>query len=181
MASTEYNREWKARAEHPFRTPRTKLALKLYVSGAVRTQKEAGDIYGLSQTAVSLARRSVSGQALESDFEAKVTERAVSLSAVIAKLSEKALKVMDDQITSGSSEEVKFKAAKDILDRNPETSKTNKIQMESFTLTGRDAKEIAAALAEGRRLHELDAEVATGDFVRVQEVPQLPSITGEAG
>jgi len=154
------------------------MALKLYVSGAVRTQREAGQIAGVTASTVSNARRSVAGRKFEESFDSGVTERAMSLSAVIAKLSEKALNVMEEQITNGSTEEVKFKAAKDILDRNPETSKTNKIQMEAFTLSGRDAKEIAAALTEGRLLQAMDAEVAEGDFVKVDEVPQRPSITG---
>lgn len=103
----------------------------------------------------------------------------MSLSAVIARLSAKALDVMEDQINNGTTEEVKFKAAKDILDRNPETSKTNKVQVESFTLAGRDVQALATALAEGRRALPTDAEVVSGDFVKVEEVHARPSIMGE--
>lgn len=154
------------------------MALSLYVSGAVRTQREAAEIAGVTQATVSNARRSIAGKAFEENFDTQVTERAMSLSAVIAKLSEKALAVMEEQIDNGSSEEVKFKAAKDILDRNPETSKTNKVQIESFSLSGRDAKELAAALTEGRQLQELDKEVSSGDYVRIEEVPERPPLIG---
>ena len=177
MTTAAYMREWQGRP-HPNVTPRTKLALSLYVSGAARTQREAAEIAGVTATTVSNARRSLAGRAYESSFDANVTERAVSLSAVIAKLSEKALNVMEDQILHGTTEEVKFKAAKDILDRNPETSKTNKVQVESFTLSGRDAKEIAAALAEGRMLQAFDTQVAEGDFVRIDETPVRPPLLG---
>lgn len=154
------------------------MALKLYVSGAVRTQREAAAAAGVSAQTVSNARRSAAGQAFESTFDTQVQERAVSLSAVIAKLSEKALDVMAEQIEHGSTEEVKFKAAKDILDRNPETSKTNKVQVESFTLSGRDAKDLAAALAQARMPQPTDEQVMTGDFVRVDEVVSRPSLLG---
>ena len=178
MAAAPYsNKEWMERP-HRFIPPRTKMALKLYVSGAVRTQREAAEIAGVTQATVSNARRSLNGKAYEESFDSQVMERAVSLSAVIAKLSEKALNVMEEQILHGTTEEVKFKAAKDILDRNPETSKTNKIQVESFTLSGRDAKELAAALAEGRMASHLDAEVSSGDFVKIEEVPVRPSLMG---
>lgn len=171
--------KWGDDGYKPRPLPRTKMALTLWVSGAARTQKEAAQIAGVSQGTVSIARHRESGQELEETFNTGVMERAMSLSAVIAKLSEKALKVMDEQITNGSSEEVKFKAAKDILDRNPETSKTNKVQVESFTLGNKDAKEIAAALTEGAALWRFDPEVAEGDFVRVQEVSERPSLMGE--
>lgn len=178
MTSPEYNKAWQ-QADHPNVPPRTKMALKLYVSGAVRTQREAGELAGVTASTVSNARRSPAGRAFEESFDSGVKERSMSLSAVIAKLSEKALDVMAAQIESGSTEQVKFMAAKDILDRNPETSKTSKVQMESFTLTGRDAKELAQALAEGRTPHPADRQVETGDFVRVDEVVARPSIMGE--
>lgn len=176
MAAAPYsNREWMER-EHHFLPPRTKMALKLYVSGAARTQKEAAEVAGVTQATVSNARRSLTGRRYEESFDSQVQERAVSLSAVIAKLSEKALGVMEEQITNGSSEDVRFKAAKDILDRNPETSKTNKVQVESFTLSGRDAKELAMALAEGRATSVLDQEAMGGDFVKIEEVATRPSL-----
>ncbi len=166
---------WKNKETHNF-TPKTKMALKLYVSGAARTQAEAAEIAGCHKQSVTLARNTPTGRALERAFEHGVMEKAMSLSAVIEKLSAKALTVMEDLIEHGSTEEIQFKAAKDVLDRNPETSKTNKVQVESFTLSGRDAKEIAAALAEGRALQAVDSEVAEGDFVRVQEVSERPSL-----
>lgn len=171
------NAEWR-KLPHPNVPPRTKLALKLYVSGAVRTQAEAAAVAGVTQATVSNARRSVEGRAYENTFDAQVQERSVSLSAVIAKLSEKALSVMEEQIDNGSTEDVRFKAAKDILDRNPETSKTNKVQVESFTLAGRDVQALATALAEGRRAHELDETVAKGDFIRVEEISDRPPLLG---
>ena len=155
------------------------MGLKLYVSGAVKTQREAAAAVGVTAQSISNARRSLTGKSFEKGFDTEVTERSMSLSAVIAALSVKALDVMEEQITNGSSEDIRFKAAKDILDRNPETSKTNKIQMESFTLTGRDAKELAAALAEGRILQPMDMQAMTGDVVRVAEVAERPSIMGE--
>lgn len=155
------------------------MALNLYVSGAARTQKEAADAAGVSSATVSNARRSPAGRAFEENFDTQVAERSMSLSAVIARLSAKALDVMEEQILNGSTEEVQFKAAKDILDRNPETSKMQKVQLESFTLGNKDAKEIARALTEGMALRSYDAEVAEGDFVRVQEVSEQPSLMGE--
>ena len=173
------NAEWRAREEHPFIPPRTKLALKLYVSGAARTQREAAEVAGVSSATVSNARRSLAGQAYEDNFDSQVSERSMSLSALIVKLSEKALYVMETQIENGSTEDVKFKAAKDILDRNPETSKTNKVQVESFSLSSRDAKELAAALVEGRLSDERFKDLEHEDFVKVEEVPAVKTLMGE--
>lgn len=155
------------------------MALKLYVSGAARTQAEAAEATGVSKQAISIARNTPTGRRLEAGFDDAVQERAVSLSAVIAKLSEKALMVMEEQIENGSTEEVRFKAAKDILDRNPETSKTNKVQVESFTLGSRDAKELAAALLEGRATEQKFKELESADYVRVDQPPEAVTIMGE--
>src|ERR1019366_2933860 len=72
------NAEWRAREEHPFIPPRTKLALKLYVSGAARTQREAAEVAGVSSATVSNARRSLAGQAYEDNFDSQVSERSMS-------------------------------------------------------------------------------------------------------
>lgn len=171
--------EWLAKDTHNF-TPKTKLALKLYVSGAARTQEEAAAIVGCHKQSVSNMRRTKTGREFEDGFDSGVTERMMSLSAVIDRLSKKAVVVMEDLIDNGSTEDVRFKAAKDILDRNPETSKTNKVQVESFTLSGRDAKELALAMTEGRLAVAKFEEATEGDFVRVQEVTERPNIL-EAG
>jgi hypothetical protein len=159
-------------------TPRVKQALRLYVTGVVKTQKEAAAISGIHQSTLSIAKHTPTGQRLYNRMDAGIEERALSLSAVIAKLSEKALDVMGDLIESGSTEEIRFQASKDILDRNPETSKKSQLQVESFSLGGKDAKLLAAALVEGRVVSEKFNEVTEGDFIRLEGIPSERNSAG---
>lgn len=85
------------------------------------------------------------------------------MAAVIQGMSEKALERMNTLMDS-NSEKIQLDAAKDILDRNPETSKTRKVQVESLSLTGRDVQSLAAALTRGAELKQLYAQAAVGDY-----------------
>lgn len=92
----------------------------------------------------------------------------MELSVVIAKLSEKALNRIGGLMDSGN-EKVRLDAAKDILDRNPLTSKTHKISVDSLTLTGRDVKDLIQAMTSGRNLEEQFPSAASGDFTPALE------------
>lgn len=69
---------------------------------------------------------------------------------------------------------VQLKAAQDLADRSPETSKTIKHEVASISLSGQDAKEMAAALVESARSRERFSHVAEGDFVQVETKQDAP-------
>lgn len=149
--------------------PRVRSAIKLYVTGAAKTQREAAEIVGVNPSTISKTlRHTPVGKQLEQTLNGEIQRRAVELSVVIAKLSEKALNRIGGLMDSGN-EKVRLDAAKDILDRNPLTSKTHKISVDSLTLTGRDVKDLIQAMTSGRNLEEQFPSAASGDFTPALE------------
>lgn len=145
-------------------SPRLRHALELYHSGAVRTQKEAAAIVGVCpQNIGRVVRHSEAGRQFVQEFNGEIRRKVVDMAAVIQGMSEKALERMNTLMDS-NSEKIQLDAAKDILDRNPETSKTRKVQVESLSLTGRDVQSLAAALTRGAELKQLYAQAAVGDY-----------------
>ncbi len=72
------------------------------------------------------------------------------------------------QLMGSANEHVALKASSDVLDRNPETSKTFKHSVSGLILDGQDAKELAEALVAGARVKEQYRAIAEGDFVKVE-------------
>lgn len=150
--------------------PRVKHAARLYASGAVPTKKAACEAVGLAPTYLSLlSRTSVSHPEVTSiigEVDQAIHDKSIALSAVIALAARRAVDRVNKLMDSGN-EHIALKAASDILDRNPETSKTQKLQMTSFSLDGEDAKAIAAALVRGAEVRERYASIGEGDFVKI--------------
>lgn len=150
--------------------PRVKMAARLYASGAVKSKKAACEAVGLTPTYLSiLSREAVSHPEIVSiigEIDHAIHDKTVALSTVIAlaarRAVEKVNKLMDSQ-----NEHISLKAASDILDRHPETSKTQKLQVTSFSLDSKDAKDIALALVRGAEVRERFAAIAEGDFVKI--------------
>jgi len=105
--------------------------------------------------------------AILDETDRAMADKTISLSATIAALARKAAARMGELIVSGN-EHVALKASSDILDRTPETSKNLKVTNTNWNLDSADAKELAAALVQGARVKETYAEIAAGDFVRVE-------------
>lgn len=98
-------------------------------------------------------------------MEGAITKQAVDLSVLIQKLSEKALARMEQLMEGAGKEEIQFRAAQDLLDRNPETSKTHKIQSMGLSLSGQDVQALVKAMTSSAGMKEEFAEAATGDYV----------------
>lgn len=150
--------------------PRVKHAARLYASGAVKTKKAACEAVGLAPTYLSLlSRTSVSHPEVTSiigEVDQAIHNKSIALSAVIALAARRAVDKVN-KLMDSNNEHIALKAASDILDRNPETSKTQKLQMTSFSLDGQDAKDIAAALVRGAEVRERFASIGEGDFVKI--------------
>lgn len=71
-------------------------------------------------------------------------------------------------LMDSNSEMIQLKAAQDLADRSPETSKTIKHEVASITISGQDAKEMAEALVESARSREKFSHLAAEDFVQVE-------------
>lgn len=156
--------------------PRAKMAARLYASGAVKSKKAACEAVGLNPSYLSTLSREVVNHpeiaSIIGEIDHAIHDKTVAMSTVLALMARKAVekvnKLMDSQ-----NEHISLKAASDVLDRNPETSKTQKLQVTSFSLDGQDAKDLAAALVRGAEVREKFAEIGKGDFVKI--APDAPS------
>lgn len=155
--------------------PRIRHAARLYASGAVKTKQEAAEAVGVNPSYFNIvtqpghARSKPEIIALMDDIERSIHDKTVSLSSVIENVSREAVSEMRDLLNHSQNEAIRLKAASDILDRNPETSKTQKHQLSSFSLGSEDAKSLAAALVKSAEAQRLYAQAAAGDYVRIPQ------------
>lgn len=148
-------------------SPRARMALRAYATGAA-TQKEAAESAGLHPAYGTQLANSAAGQAYIKELSEQLDQRSLDLTAVLEKLSQKALIRMAQFMESGS-DAIAFKATQDLLDRGPRTTKVQKVQTESFILNGQDAKALAEAMVAGAGLSSQFPEAATGNFVKVPD------------
>jgi hypothetical protein len=153
-------------------SPRVRMALRMYAHGACNLS-QAADAMGLSVGYLSIVKNSAIGQKFMQTAHQIIDEKAANTSALIAGLSHRAVQVLGTMMEDSPSEQIRLKAAIDLADRGPETSKIQKHQVESFTLSGKDAQDIAAALVRGATVHERYAHLAEGNFDKVQEIPSV--------
>lgn len=100
-------------------------------------------------------------------------DKTASTSQIIEQLGRRALDIIGDKMENSKDDKIQLRAAIDLADRAPSTSKVQKIQMESFTLAGKDAKALAEALVAGKSVNEKFAHLAEGDFDKVAD-PRTP-------
>jgi hypothetical protein len=143
-----------------------KLATRLYVTGAVATKREAAEAAGINGSYFSIAGKRPDVQEFADELDRKLAEKTITLSAAIEELSRKALRTMGSLMDS-NNQAIQYKASSDILDRNPETSKTHKHQVSSFSLSGEDAKSLAHALVKSTEARRLYGQDVQSDFVRI--------------
>lgn len=143
------------------------MAARLYASGAVRTKKAAAEAVGIHpawfgrMTILNPPTRKLIGE-----VDSNIQDESIALSKVIAMLSRRAAGRIA-QLMDSDNEHIALKASSDILDRNPETSKSIRATVTSFSLSGDDAKEIAASLVEAAKVKEQYKDLAKQDFVKV--------------
>lgn len=148
-------------------SPRTKLAARLYATGAARTIKEAAGIAGIHPVTLSGRLQTEPRMAaIASDIEHEMTAGIVDMSRVLQRLGRKALVNMEQLMDDGSKEEIRFRATQDLLDRSPETSKTQKLQLEGdFVMTQEQIETLTRALVESAEASQEYAAAADGDYV----------------
>jgi hypothetical protein len=100
------------------------------------------------------------------EVDRAIADKSISLSKLISMMARRAASRLHELVES-NNEQVALKASSEVLDRTPETSKTMKHQVTTWSLDAEDSKALAAALVEGARAKARFAEIAAGDFVRV--------------
>ena len=147
------------------------MAARLYASGAVKSKREACQAVGIGEQYLStLSRASVANPEITSiigEVDHAIQDKTVALSTVIALAARRAVEKVNKLMDSGN-EHIQLKAATDILDRHPETSKTQKVLSASFSIEGKDAAELASALVRAAELNAKYPDIGKGDFVRLE-------------
>ena len=165
--------------------PRLRHAARLYASGACRTKKEAAEAVGVNPSYFNIATQPGHAKAkpeliaIMDDIERAIQDKTVALSSVIEGVSREALTEMRSLLKNSKNEAIRLKAASDVLDRNPETSKTQKHQLSSFSLNGEDAKQLAAALVKSAEAQRRYAGQLDGDYIRIPQDSNDPPQIGE--
>ena len=111
-------------------------------------------------------------QAYIRELERKMDAGTVGMSSVIQELGRKGLvKIAQMMESDAVKDELRLRAAMDLADRSPETSKTSKISLEAdLTLRQADAKALIQALVEASTADERFAsEVTEGDYIKVDD------------
>jgi hypothetical protein len=164
-------------------SPRVRLAARLYATGACATKQEAAEAAGLSPSYFSVITAPGGGEGtgpvakrrqvhtFMDDLDQKLEDKIITTSAALELLARKALTKVGDLMENSGNQAIQLKAAQDLLDRNPETSKVQKIATAGFTLDAADAKEMAAALVASARIRLQFESDVQGDYVRVPVDP----------
>lgn len=169
---------------------KTIQAARLLASGAVGTKREAALAVGMHPSYFSLVTRPGNRYhqpevtRVMDEIEQAIINKSVDLSAGLQMLGREALLRMRSLMNNSQNEAIVVKAAADLLDRSPETSKIHKHQVAAFSVSGDDAKLLAAAMVRSAEVRESpDGQAAaSGDFVRVPlEEQDDPDALREAG
>ena len=144
------------------------MAARLYASGAVPSKRAACRAVGLNEHYLSILSASGNREVntLMSQVDREIEDETVALSRVLALVSREAAKRMRELIQS-DNEHVALRASSDVLDRNPESSKTFKASVTTWSLDSEDARALAKALVDGAKIKEQFLPVASTNFVRV--------------
>lgn len=159
-------------------SPRVKLALRLYTSGICKTKRESAIAAGLSPQTLYMLTQPGAGsepvKRLQSDLDHMLNDETVTMSHVLSRVGRRAIGRIA-QIMETAKDETALKAAQDLADRSPDTQKTQRIHVDSFSLNGEDAKELAKALLESTNTERQFDHVATDGLVEIKlEAPETP-------
>lgn len=166
-----------------------KTALRLFVTGACRSKKEAARAVGLHPAYfVQLTNESEPVRKMLDELDAHLLGKTTDMSVLMQQLGRMAVGRIARLALTGGNERIQLDAAKTLADRSPETAGIQKIQDAGLSLGSEDAKAIAAALIESAKLAADFEKVGVEGLVEVDitqgassGVPALPAPKGSTG
>jgi hypothetical protein len=151
-------------------SPRVKMAARLYATGAAPTKKAAAEAAGIHPAWFTLlTNHNEETKRLVDSVDAKIEDQSVDMSTVLRTVGREAIKRIRQLMIASARDDIALKAAQDLADRNPETSKIQRHEVASVHMGPDEARELAAALVEGARVRERYAKAVEGDFVTVED------------
>lgn len=162
-------------------------ALRLYVSGACRTKKEASTAVGLHPNYLTMLTSPTNGsepvKKLMGELEETLQDKTFDMSHLVQYVGRKAF-LSAARLLDSQNERIILDAAKELMDRSPETQKTTKLQVDSFSLDGQDVTALVEALTESARfaaehqhaaqglIEVTDSEASTVPLQQTQATPE---------
>lgn len=143
------------------------MALRLYVHTAVPTLQEAAKAAGLHYGYLWKMSRTKAGKEFMKTALDHINDTALQTNVLIEKLGRRAIEIIGTQMETASSEALRLKAAIDLADRAPETSKIHKHQVEGLMLSGEDARQIAESMVAAASVRQANAHLRTQNFDKV--------------
>lgn len=157
-----------AAAEVETVSPRIRLASRLYASGAVPTKRAAAIAAGIHPGWFNkMSNHNEETKRLIGSVDEMLQDQTVQMSAVLRIIGRKAIQKINNLMEQSQDEKVVFKAAVDLADRNPETSKVQRHEVLTAVVDGEAAKDLARALVESAKVHQLYGERMRSDYVQV--------------
>lgn len=150
------------------------MGLRLYVHTAVPTLTAAAKAVGLHPGYMKKVANTKAGKAFMKTAHDHISNTALQTNQLIELLGRRAIEVIGTTMEDGASEALRLKAAIDLADRAPETSKIHKHQVEGLMLTGEDARAIAESMVAAASVRQANAHLRTENFDKV-------NIDGEVG
>lgn len=165
-------------AERAKVNPRIRLAARLYATGAMPTKKAAAEAAGVHPVWFTvMSNHNDLTKRIMSDVDRAVEDESISTSQLLQHLGRKAIGKIHTLMNTAVKDEVQLKAAMDLADRNPETSKIQRHQVEALHITSSDAKELAASLVQAAQVTAKLGDAMKGDFVKVDSsIPDVAMI-----
>lgn len=147
-------------------SPRVRHALRALTVGGMKNN-DAAKIGGVTPAYLSQVKSSQPGMDYVNGLNDSIDEKAMDTSSLLTKLGREAVATIANLMRSSSNQNITLRASQDLADRSAETQKTQRHHVETFSLNGKDAREIAAAMVEAAKLREDYAAAALGDYIRV--------------
>lgn len=148
-------------------SPRVRLAAVAYAAGTVTTKREAARLAGVTKEHFThMTNHNEETRRIINDTSQMINDETIATSKILQMLSRKAIGRLADLMES-PNDAIAFRAAQDLADRGPETQKTQRLQVESLTLTGEDAKQLAKAMVESADVSRRFAHVAVDGLTEV--------------
>lgn len=149
------------------------MAARLYATGAAPTKKAAAEAVGIHPVWFTLlTNHNEETKRLVDNVDQQIEDQSVEMSTVLRTVGREAIKRIRQLMVGSTRDDIALKAAVDLADRNPETSKIQRHEVASVHMGPAEAKELAAALVEGARVRERYVADVQGDFIRVDSSPE---------
>lgn len=160
-------------------TPRVRLATRLYHTGAARTKREAALAAGLTPSTFYIVSNTVPAvQTLADQVAKELEDETIDTGRLLRRLGRKALvtiaRTMENPLVKA---EVQLKAAQDLADRSPETSKVLNINAQvAVPLSDDQVAALRRSMIEAASLKASFASAAQGNFVTVSDQSTVRSL-----